>query len=330
MNRPGNVILYHLPQILSAMLSSLYMESVMRMQLSSKIPRKPSIPPMINVAPPQPIQLDFNLQNGLRFGHLEIRLARTAKEIRKAQALRYKVFYQEMNARASAKTRLTRRDEDRFDAICDHLLVLDYSTEKPGRTPQIVGTYRLLRQQIAVQNGGFYTQSEFNVTPLLERHKGKQFLELGRSCVLPAFRTSRTMELLWYGIWSYVQHFNIDVLFGCASFPGVEPNANAPALGFLKQHAGADGEWYARALPEHFVDMTTPAQPKQGDTSARHIIKNLPPLIKAYMRLGAKFGDGAVIDHQFGTTDVLVILPVSTIDQKYINYFHTDAHRFAA
>lgn len=302
----------------------------MRMQMPFNAPRKPLLPSIFDAALHTDFHNDFELRSGVRIGDLEIRLARTTRELRKAQALRYQVFYCEMNAKASAKTRLTRRDEDRFDAICDHLLVLDHSQEKQGKSPKIIGTYRLLRQSIAEQNGGFYTQSEFDVAPLLNSHPDLQFLELGRSCVLPQFRTSRTMELLWYGIWSYVLHFNVDVLFGCASFPGVDSKDNAAALSFLRQHASAQNEWYARALPEHFVDMASQPQADDPVVSPRHIIKNLPPLIKAYMRLGAKFGDGAVIDHQFGTTDVLVILPVAAIDKKYINYFHTDAHRFAA
>jgi len=83
-----------------------------------------------------------------------------------------------------------------------------------------VGTYRLLRQEVAERHGGFYSAGEFEIADLLKRHPGKRFLELGRSCVLPAYRSKRAIELLWRGIWTYVREHRIDVMIGCASFVG--------------------------------------------------------------------------------------------------------------
>lgn len=129
-----------------------------------------------------------------RIGNLETRLARNEREIDAAQAVRYRVFVEEMHAQLPAEAMRLKRDVDSWDAICDHLLVLDHSIE--GDTEdQIVGTYRLLRQEVAMAHGGFYSASEFATDALIARHPDKQFMELGRSCVLPAYRTKRIVEL---------------------------------------------------------------------------------------------------------------------------------------
>ena len=183
-----------------------------------------------------------------RVGSLEIRLAQTEREIRKAQRLRYKVFYKEMSAKPDSHTKFTRRDADTFDAICDHLLVLDHDSPKKKfrrREPRIVGTYRLLRQDMADLFGGFYSASEFNIRPLLAAHADRRFLELGRSCVLKDYRTKRTIELLWQGIWAYVQIHKIDVMIGCASIPGTDPKELAEPLTFLAKQGKLrlNGRW---------------------------------------------------------------------------------------
>jgi putative hemolysin len=265
-----------------------------------------------------------------RTGKLEIRLAKSARDVRRAQRLRYQVFYEEMAATPNARCKFLRRDIDAYDAVCDHLLVVDTSRLdlRPGRKPRpmVVGTYRLLRQDQAGPLG-FYTQGEFDVAPLIARHPGKRFLELGRSCVLEEYRTKKTVELLWHGIWAYVRHHRIDVMFGCASLEGVDPDALKGPLAFLHHHARSAGEWAARAHARHAVAMDRlPAEA----LDAKAALKALPPLLKGYLRLGARFGDGAVVDRQFGTTDVLVVLPISQIDARYVEYYGAEGERYAA
>jgi putative hemolysin len=265
-----------------------------------------------------------------RIGSLEVRLATTAREIRRAQKLRFKVFYEEMSAVPSGAARLSRRDVDAFDAICDHLLVLDHDVKaKPFRPakPKVVGTYRLLRQEVADRHRGFYTTGEYDISPLLRSHPGSRFLELGRSCVLKPYRNKRTVELLWHGIWAYVLHHRVDVMIGCASLEGTDPQKLALPLSFLHHYAGAPAEWQARALPHRYAAMDL--LPKEA-VDPRAALHELPPLIKGYLRLGATFGAGAVVDRQFGTTDVLVILPVSAINPRYIDHFGPTANRHAA
>ncbi|MBD8891512.1 GNAT family N-acetyltransferase [Roseibium litorale] len=266
-----------------------------------------------------------------RVGPLEVRLARSRKEIKKAQRLRYDVFYEEMSAIADASTLASRRDRDSFDAICDHLLVIDHSSlkrNKLGRLkPEIVGTYRLLRQEVAEANGGFYTAGEFNIQSLIDANPGKRFLELGRSCVLKPYRNKKTVELLWHGIWAYVLRHKIDVMIGCASIEGTNPDLIADQLSFLHHHAQAPDSWRVSALSERYVSMNRmPAEV----LNQKEALRALPPLVKGYLRLGAYIGDGAVVDHQFGTTDVLIIMPVSALNARYVNYYGADASRYAS
>lgn len=263
-------------------------------------------------------------------GGLEVRLAVTKKEIRKAQRLRYKIFYEQGSAIPDRTAALIRRDICRFDRVCDHLLVIDHEARGGRfglRKPKIVGTYRLLRQEVAERNFGFYSADEYDIAPLLARQAGKRFLELGRSCVLPEYRGKRTVELLWHGIWTYVCHHRVDVMFGCASLEGTSPSELALALSFLHHHARAADEWRARALTPRYVSMDFLAK---DAINMRQALAALPPLLKGYLRVGASFGDGAVVDHQFGTTDVLVILPVSAIEARYTSYFGQTAERRAA
>jgi putative hemolysin len=258
-----------------------------------------------------------------RLGSLEVRLAQTAAEVRQAQKLRYRVFYQEGTAIPNPGRLFARRDVDSYDAICDHLLVIDHAVR--DNRPAVVGTYRLLRQAVAEDHGGFYTAGEFAIGGLIARHSDLQFLELGRSCVLAPYRNKRTVELLWHGIHAYVLHNRTDVMIGCASLEGTDPHRLALPLSFLHHYARAPEPWRARALPARYVEMN---RLSKEAIDPKEALRALPPLVKGYLRLGAYIGDGAVIDHEFGTTDVLIVLPFSDIKQKYLEHF--DASRRAA
>lgn len=261
-----------------------------------------------------------------RIGNLEVRLARDESEIAAAQEVRYRVFYDEMGAHKGALQALDRRDADRFDPVCDHLLVLDSSISGPEHS-RIVGTYRLLRQEAAVAAGGFYSQDEFDLPGLVARHPGERFLELGRSCVLPDYRSKRTIEVLWQGIWAYTNHHRIGVMTGCASFPGIDPAAHAEALSYLAHHCRAGADWDIRAVPGRYQPMDL--MPAEA-LNAKAAIAGMPPLVKGYLRLGARIGDGCVIDHDFRTVDVFIVLPVSEISSRYVAYYGAEAQRFSA
>jgi putative hemolysin len=266
-----------------------------------------------------------------RIGSLEVRLAVTAAEVRAAQSLRYRVFYEELAAVPDLAARMTRRDRDGYDALCDHLLVVDTeeTESRPFRKPRprIVGTYRLLRQDVAERHHGFYSGGEFDIAPVLARHPSLKFLELGRSCVLKPYRNKRTVELLWHGIWAYVLRHGMDVMIGCASLEGTDPDRLALPLAFLHHHARATGDWAVSALPGRRVPMDRLPQEAVDTRAALHA---LPPLVKGYLRLGAMIGDGAVVDRQFNTTDVLIVMPVSALSERYVAYYGADAGRRAA
>lgn len=261
-----------------------------------------------------------------RIGTLEARLARDAGEIDAAQKVRFRVFHEELGAQAHMADAQDRRDADRFDALCDHLLVIDTALGGPDHQ-RIVGTYRLLRQERARKAGGFYSETEFELATLVARHPHLRFLELGRSCVLPGYRSRRTIELLWQGIWAYVRHHRIDVMTGCASFPGTVPAVHAQALSFLAQSCPAQGDWHVSAVTSRRSAMDL--MPAEA-IDARAALAAMPPLIKGYLRLGAKIGEGCVVDHDFGTTDVFVVMPVEAISARYISYYGAEADRFAA
>lgn len=256
-------------------------------------------------------------------GKLLLRQAENAQEIEACQRLRFQVFYEELGAKADEQARAARADRDRFDAICDHLVVVQTGDDTPGIGPrladgELIGTYRLLRQEVAAAHGGFYTQGEFDIAPVIAAHPGLKFLELGRSCVLAPFRTKPVVELLWQGIWDYVRAYGVDVMLGCASLEGTDVAQHETALSFLAANASAPPEWRVRALPERYVEMRR--QPPEA-IDQRRALKQLPPLIKGYLRLGCYIGEGAVIDSQFNTIDVLIVLPVAAINSRYFAHF---------
>jgi L-ornithine Nalpha-acyltransferase len=250
----------------------------------------------------------------IRSGPLQVRLAATAADVDAIQALRYRVFYQSLGARPLPEMLRRQRDFDRFDDDCDHLLVLDHGNVK-GRD-SVVGTYRLLRRDAARRLGGFYTADEYDIAPLVA-HEG-EILELGRSCVDAAYRQRPAMQLLWSGIAAYVFYHDIALMFGCASFPGIDPDALATPLSYLHHCHLAPPALRPRALSERYVNMhrlpISAIDPGQ-------VLPGLPPLIKGYLRLGGFVGDGAVIDEQFNTTDVCILVKTDLVTAKYSRHY---------
>jgi L-ornithine Nalpha-acyltransferase len=219
-----------------------------------------------------------------------------------------------MGARPLPGMEQQRRDYDGFDEICDHLLVLDHSR---GTGPEaVVGTYRLIRRAAAERFGTFYSAAEYDIAPLIA-YPG-EILELGRSCVDAGYRARPVMQLLWSGIAAYVSHYDIALMFGCASLPGTDPAALAVPLSYLYYHHLAPPALRARALPERFVEMRR-LGPAAIDPM--RTLGALPPLIKGYLRLGGFVGDGAVIDEQFNTTDVCIVVKTDLVAEKYSRHY---------
>ena len=247
-------------------------------------------------------------------GPLQVRLAESAADIDAAQALRYRVFYETMGARPLPGMARPRRDSDPFDDICDHLMVLDHA--RGTGADAVVGTYRLIRREAARRCGRFYSAAEYDISRLVTYPY--PVLELGRSCVDPAYRARAVMPLLWNGIAAYVFHYEIALMFGCASLPGTDPDQLAAPLSYLYHHHLAPPELRTRALPERYVDMRR-LDPRGIDPE--RTLGALPPLIKGYLRLGGFVGDGAVIDEQFNTTDICVVVKTDLVAEKYSRHY---------
>jgi putative hemolysin len=250
----------------------------------------------------------------IRSGPLQVRLAETAADIDAAQALRYRIFYERLGAQPMPEMARRRRDFDRFDGDCDHLLVLDHTLGAGAQA--IVGTYRLIRRETAARLGGFYSADEYDIAPLL-RIPG-EILELGRSCVDTAYRQRPAMQLLWSGIAAYVFHYAIVLMFGCASLPGTDPDAVAMPLSYLHHRHLAPPALRPRALVERYVNM---CRLDGGQVDSARALAALPPLIKGYLRLGGFVGDGAVIDEQFNTTDVCILVKTDLITERYSRHY---------
>jgi len=253
-------------------------------------------------------------------GALEVRLAETEHEVEQAQRLRYAVFYDEMSAIPSPQMRDQRRDFDKYDDVCDHLLVVDRDAHDEDGQPLVVGTYRLTREKDAKRAGGFYTSSEYDLSAMLGGlTPDTKYLELGRSCVLKSYRSRPgTMQLLWKGLLAYVARFDIDLMFGCASLPGTDVTEMALPLSYLHHYHPMPENLRVKARPELFVDMNR--LPKD-QIDVREGIRSLPAMLKGYVRAGCCIGEGAVVDRQFGTTDVFIYFPVSGLDPRYKSRF---------
>jgi putative hemolysin len=272
----------------------------------------------MNVVPPLMPPLGPAPFPELRVGNLGVRIAASPGEIEAVQALRFRVFYQEMGAVADARTAEAARDQDEFDPVADHLLVVDHAL---GPGPQsVVGTYRLIQREAAARIGRFYTADEYDITKLAA-FPGR-VLELGRSCVDAAYRNRVAMQLLWRGIAAYVFHYQIDLMFGCASLHGTDPDTLALELTYLHTHHLAPPELRPRAVAARYVEMRR-MPPEAVDP--RLALAQLPPLIKGYLRLGGFVGDGAVIDEQFNTIDVAIVVKTDLVTGKYYRHYERES-----
>lgn len=267
---------------------------------------------------------DYRQSSGQTVAGLEVRLAQSSDEVEAAQALRYHVFYEEMGAVPSADMKAKGLDFDRYDPVCDHLLVIDHT--RKDKNP-VIGTYRLIRRAAAQQCGGFYSCGEYDVSPLIS-YPG-EILELGRSCIDAEYRTGTVMQTLWRGLSEYLYMHDIKLMFGCASLPGTNPVELALPLSYLYYHHLAPPALRTKAIPERYVDMRLLPREAFDPNAAFDDLKmdprggsnSLPPLIKGYIRVGGFVGDGAVIDEQFNTTDVCIIVKTDLMTARYRRHY---------
>lgn len=242
----------------------------------------------------------------LTAGQLEVRLAHSEEDVRAAQLLRYEVFYEECGAQPDETIALMKQDITDIDNFCDILLVIDRNSNK------IVGTYRFMLRNAAHHYGGYYTSNEFDISKLVA-FPG-QIMELGRSCVHKDYRTKPTMQLLWRGVGAYIRMNEVDLCFGCGSFMGTDVSIYKQALSYLYHYHLAPPELRARALPDRYQEMNLLPE---NQINPKEAMRQMPALIKGYLRVGGFIGEGAFVDHQFNSIDVCIIVKREMVTERY-------------
>lgn len=246
---------------------------------------------------------------------LSVRLAVTEADLLAAQRLRYAVFVDELGGSGPLVDHANRLERDAFDPFFDHLVLVDRRRD-PADLDHVVGAYRVMPSDRRAAAGRFYSETEFDLAPLLA--SGRRLLELGRSCVHPDHRGGTAMFLLWNALADYVLDRGIEVLFGAASFHGTDSAALAQPLSWLHHHHLAPPKMRVSVLPQHRQPMDLVA-PDQLDRKAA--MAATPALIKAYLRLGGFVGDGAFVDHAFNTTDVCLVMDTGQMSARHREFY---------
>jgi putative hemolysin len=227
--------------------------------------------------------------------------ASNQSEIKEAQRLRFKVFAEEMGARLPANAEGL--DVDEFDAYCDHLLIRDQETLK------VVGTYRVLPPHKAAEIGRLYSDSEFDLSRL--NHLRPKLVELGRSCVHADYRSGAVIMALWSGLAQYMQQHSYEIMLGCASIPMADGGHFAASL-----YNSLSNEQMAPVESHAFPRLPLPLDRLNGGLEVEP-----PPLIKGYLKIGAKICSAPAWDPDFNTADVLTMLRLSDLNPRYAKHF---------
>ncbi|MEL6217301.1 MAG: GNAT family N-acyltransferase [Pseudomonadota bacterium] len=249
-------------------------------------------------------------------GRFSVRLAESDQDVAAAQRLRYRVFVEEMGATPDVEDAAVRRESDRYDPYFEHLLLIDGECQDPDKELGVVGVYRLMRGSQAKTGIGFYGAGEYDLSKLL--NYPTETLELGRSCVDVDYRGGAGMHLLWTGLGQYVAEHGIEILFGVASFHGRDPAPLAQALSYLHYNHLAPQPLRVRARDDNYTDMAMLPEDAVVKVEA---MRQIPALIKAYIRLGGYVGDGAFIDYAFNTVDVCLLMDTTSMVQRYRKFY---------
>ena len=249
-------------------------------------------------------------------GRFTVRLAETEEDVAAAQRLRYRVFVEEMGAKPSPEDAADRRERDRFDPYFEHLLLIDNETENEDAERGVVGVYRLMRGDRARNGIGFYGQEEYDLNKLV--HYPRQTVELGRSCVDLEHRGGAGMHLLWTGLGEYVSLHDVSIMFGVASFHGSDTSPLAQALSYLHYNHLAPEDLRVRAVADRYEAMDILPE---GEVSKIEAMRQIPTLIKAYIRLGGFVGEGAYVDYDFNTVDVCLLMDTARMVQRYRAFY---------
>ena len=247
--------------------------------------------------------------------YFSVRLAQTVHDRQAAQRLRYRVFIQELGGDGPLVDHENKFEADWFDTFCDHLILVD-ERRNHRDLDHVVGVYRLLRGDQAARAGRFYSEAEYNLSPLFLSER--KLLELGRSCVHPACRRGTAMYRLWSGLAAYVSDHKIDILFGVASFHGTDLARLAAPLSLLYDRHLAPPE--LRVWAHEDTCQTMNILPQEV-LDRRRAVLQIPALIKAYLRLGGFVGEGAYVDHAFNTTDVCLVMDTARMNPRHSGHY---------
>lgn len=234
-----------------------------------------------------------------------VKIAENEHELHAVQRLRYQVFVTELGA-TGAKTDDNDRELDQFDRVCDHILLIENATNK------VVGCYRVLPRDAALNASGFYGSSEFNLDVFTNHPRTS--VELGRSCIALDHRGGVALQMLWAGLADYISAHKIDLLFGLASFKGTDPAPYAQAFSHLHHAYAAPLDLRARARSSGAIAMDM-VPPDQVDRVTA--MRQMPALVKSYIRLGGRVGAGAFVDFDFQCIDVCVVMDTAQISAKH-------------
>lgn len=244
-----------------------------------------------------------------------VRLATDPADIGAALRLRYTVFVEELGATGEGVDHEARIEQDAFDAVFDHLVLVDNAAD-PDAGDHVVGVYRLLTCERMAQIGRFYSESEFDLAPL--KTSGRRLLELGRSCIHANHRGGTGMFQMWNALARFVIEREIEILFGAASFPGTDLAALAEPLSLL-HHAHLAPE--ALRVRAHGPGAAWPIALPESALDRRAALRATPALIKAYLRLGGFVGEGVYVDHAFNTTDVCLVMDTNRMSEKHKEFY---------
>ncbi len=248
----------------------------------------------------------------------EVRLTRNKEERRMVRRLRYDVFVTEEGASATQEQHELREEYDEFDKFAEYMAVFHGN--------QIVGAYRIIDKKSADKMGGFYTETEFNISKI--KKASDNIAEMSRACVAKEYRENAlVMRMLWAGLSEYVLRRRIAVLFGVASWTGQKPVESAQAISYLYYNNLSPARLRARVISENFADGVDTHMSRMNILPRAFVDeemakKQMTPLIKGYLRMGATFGQGVFIDKPFNTYDVFVMLQTKNMDAAYQKHFY--------
>jgi putative hemolysin len=242
---------------------------------------------------------------------LEVRLAQNQLEIERALALRYDVFNLEMGE-GLPQSSATRKDRDEYDLYCNHLIVIDKSNQE-----KIVGTYRILTRKMAKEGIGFYSENQFDITSIY--NLPDEIAEVGRSCVHPDYRDGSVISLLWQGLAEFMIKHDVRYLMGCGSIHSTDSDVASQSFAFLKEKDAIAPEEFRVYPNPDFILPGFVSDFKIDDLKA--VTKNIPPLLKGYIRIGAKICGIPALDSVFGTTDVFILFDRKEITERYAKHY---------